>query len=261
MPETVRPRHVEAVSTLDGRTLSYTLRESRRARRPSLWMDPAAGLVVTVPVGSGADEATAFLRQHQRWVLRWIARLERRWWSGHDQDGRGMPGAESARRERPTRWPYGECLLYRGEPMTVRIIPGRAGKVERVGSELVVATRTPGIEGARRVLTRWMKAQALQTLMERTQLFSTMMGLSPARIYARALKRAWGRCWSSGSLSFNFHLIMAPSEVLDYVVVHELAHLSIRNHSPRFWSLVAVYHPEFKARRAWLRAHGPWLAL
>ena len=243
MPETVRPRHVEAVSTLDGRTLSYTLRESRRARRPSLWMDPAAGLVVTVPVGSGADEATAFLRQHQRWVVRWVTRLERRW------------------KNRATRWPYGECLLYRGEPMTVRIIPGRAGKVERIGSELVVATRTPGIDGARRVLMRWLKQHALQTLTERTEILGAMMGLVPKRIYVRALRSKWGSCWPGGSLSFSIHLIMAPPDVLDYVVVHELAHLKERNHSPRFWSLVAAYHPEFKARRAWLSAHGPWLAL
>ena len=235
--------HPSATATLGGRTLSYTLRESRRARRPSMWMDPAAGLVVTVPVGFDADEAAAFLMRHQRWVLRWIARLERRW------------------QGRPKRWPYGERLLYRGEPLTVRVIAGRAGKVELVGSEIVVATRSPGVDGARRVLTRWLKQHALQTLTERAEILGVMMGLVPKRVYVRALRSKWGSCWPGGSLSFSFHLIMAPPDVLDYVVVHELAHLKERNHSTRFWSLVAVYHPDYKMRRAWLRLHGPWLAV
>ncbi|HBH97044.1 MAG TPA: hypothetical protein DDX89_04545 [Candidatus Omnitrophica bacterium] len=206
-------------------------------------MDPAAGLVVTVPMGAHPEAVDAFLARHQRWILRWIDRLERRW--------HGIP----------KRWPYGEPLFYRGELLTVRIIPGRAGKVERVGSQLVVATRTPGIEGARRVLTRWLKTQAVQTLTERTEILGAMMGLAPTRIYVRALRRKWGSCWPGGSLSFSPHLIMAPPDVLDYVVVHELAHLKERNHSPRFWALVAAYHPELTLRRAWLRTHGPWLAL
>ena len=235
--------HPSATATLGGRTLDYTLRESRRARHPSLWMDPAAGLVVTVPKGATSDVAEDFLARHQRWVLRWMARLERRY-AG-----------------KPKRWPYGEQLFYQGEPLTVRIIPGRAGKVERLGAELIVATRTPSIDGARRVLMRWFKQQALHTLTERTEILGAMMGLTPTRIYVRALRSKWGSCWPGGSLSFSIHLIMAPPDVLDYVVVHELAHLSIRNHSSRFWSLVAAYHPEFKVRRAWLSTHGPWLAV
>jgi len=240
--EIAAPQYREAVAALGSRTLAYTLRESRRARHPSCWMDPAAGLVVTVPIGARPEAVEAFLARHQRWILRWMERLERRW--------QGLP----------KRWPYGEHLFYRGEPLTVRIIPGRAGTVQRVGSQLVVATRTPGIEGARRVLMRWLKAQAVQTLTERTEILGAMMGLAPKRIYVRALRRKWGSCWPGGSLSFSVHLIMAPPEVLDYVVVHELAHLKERNHSPRFWALVAAYHPELKVRRAWLRTHGPWLA-
>lgn len=214
-------------------------------------MDPAAGLVITVPMGARPEAVDTFLAQHQRWILRWIDRLEPRW--------QGPPSLCELRRGK--RWPYGECLLYRGEPLAVRIIPGRAGTVERVGSQLVVAIRTPGIEGARRVLARWLKAQAVETLTERTEILGAMMGLAPKRIYVRALRRAWGNCWPGGSLSLSVHLVMAPPEVLDYVIVHELAHLKERSHSPRFWALVAAYHPECQVRRAWLRTHGPWLAL
>ena len=233
-----------AAATLNGRVLAYTLRESARARRPNLWMDPAAGLVVTVPQGAPPDAVAEFLVRHQRWILRWVARLEHRW--------QGLP----------KRWPYGECLLYRGQPLAVRVIPGRAGRVELTGAQqVVVATRTPGIEGARQVLTRWLKQQALHTLTERAQALGAVMQLTPKRIYVRTLRRTWGSCWPGGALSFSYHLIMAPREVLEYVVVHELAHLTERNHSTRFWALVAAHHPEYQTRRAWLRTHGPWLAV
>ncbi len=237
-------QYPSAVAALDGRTLVYTLRESGRARHPNLWMDPAAGLVVTVPKGAAPDAAAKFLTQHQRWVLRWVARLERRW--------QGLP----------KRWPYGECVLYRGQPLAVRVIPGRAGTVDASDeNRLVVATRTPTIEGARRVLARWLRQEALRTLTERAHAVGAVMGLAPKRVYVRALRRTWGSCWPGGSLSFSYHLIMAPAEVLEYVVVHELAHLTERNHSPRFWALVVAHHPEYQARRAWLRTHGPWLAV
>ncbi|MBI4597024.1 MAG: M48 family metallopeptidase [Candidatus Omnitrophica bacterium] len=238
------PELTSATTTLGERQLTYTLRASSRARHPGLWMDPAAGLVVTAPRGFAPDDASAFLRRHQRWVLRWIARLERRW--------QGLP----------KRWPYGQSLLYRGQPLTVRVIGGRRGTVALIDDQhLVVATRTPSIDGARRVLSRWLKQQALQTLTERTEALASSMQLSPGRIYVRSLRRTWGRCWPSGSLSFSYHLIMAPREVLEYVVVHELAHLKERNHSRDFWALVAAHHPEYQQRCAWLRTHGPWLAV
>lgn len=233
-----------AVAALNGRTLIYTLRESARARRPNLWMDPSAGLVVTIPKGTASETAAQFLTRHQRWILRGIARVERRWL------------------DQPKRWPYGERLLYRGQPMAVRVIPARTGKVEITDAdEIIVATRTSGIEGARRVLTRWLKQQALDTLTARMQALAPAMGLAPRRVYVRTLRRTWGSCWPGGSLSFSYQLIMAPPEVLDYVVVHELAHLKERNHSPRFWALVATHHPDYHTRRAWLRTHGPWLAV
>lgn len=221
----------------------FTLRESARARHPNLWIDPAAGLVVTVPRGMTSEETTAFLARHQRWIEHWATRLERRW--------QGLP----------KRWPYGERLLYRGEWLAVRIVQGRAGRVDIDAEQIIVTVRTPGIEGARRVLTRWLKQQAAQALAERAEALGAVMGLAHKRIYVRRLRRAWGSCWPGGSLSFSYHLIMAPPEVLEYVVVHELAHLAERNHSPRFWALVARYHPEHQARRAWLRLHGPWLAV
>ncbi|HEX4519154.1 MAG TPA: YgjP-like metallopeptidase domain-containing protein [Gaiellaceae bacterium] len=82
------------------------------------------------------------------------------------------------------------------------------------------------------------------------------LGVSFARIEVRGQRTRWGSCSSRGTLSFNWRLVLAPYEVLDYVVVHELCHLREPNHSPRFWRLVAERRPDWHSQREWLRAHG-----
>jgi hypothetical protein len=217
----------------------YTIRHSARARRLGLRASPDAGLVVTVPRGSEEEQIRQFLRRHQRWILR-----QMEWLSG-------------IAATRPRRWPYGATLPYGGEEHRVLIRQGRKSGVMRTdGRELIVTMRQPGIEGARRILIRWLKEQAEQTLRQRTQVLGAGMGLQARRLYVRNLRRRWGSCWPGGSLSFNYRLIMAPPSVLDYVVVHELAHLREHNHSPRFWSLVAEHNHDYQEAKRWLRTGG-----
>ena len=85
------------------------------------------------------------------------------------------------------------------------------------------------------------------------------IGVSPARIQIRDQRSRWGSCSTRGTLSFNWRLVLAPFDVLDYVVVHELCHLREPNHSRRFWSLVEKRRPDWRAQRDWLHEHGPEL--
>jgi predicted metal-dependent hydrolase len=85
------------------------------------------------------------------------------------------------------------------------------------------------------------------------------MDVTYERIRIGDQRTRWGSCSSRGTLSFNWRLVLAPLEVLDYVVVHELAHLRVPNHSPRFWRLVEQRRPGWRAQRVWLREHGPEL--
>jgi predicted metal-dependent hydrolase len=82
------------------------------------------------------------------------------------------------------------------------------------------------------------------------------LGVSYGRIQVRDQRTRWGSCSPRGTLSFNWRLALAPLDVLDYVVVHELCHLREANHSPRFWRLVAERRPNWREQRAWLREHG-----
>ena len=85
------------------------------------------------------------------------------------------------------------------------------------------------------------------------------LGVEPKRIQIRDQRSRWGSCSTAGTLSFNWRLVLAPLEVLDYVVVHELCHLREANHSRRFWRLVEERRPHFRLHRAWLHEHGPEL--
>ncbi|TBR16985.1 M48 family peptidase [bacterium] len=91
---------------------------------------------------------------------------------------------------------------------------------------------------------------------ERCAHYAPLMGVSPGKVRVKDMRSLWGSCSYRGDLSFNARLLGAPPEVLDYVVVHELAHLRWRGHGRRFWDLVQKFCPEQKARRRWLRANG-----
>jgi predicted metal-dependent hydrolase len=86
-----------------------------------------------------------------------------------------------------------------------------------------------------------------------------VIGVEPARVQIRDQRSRWGSCSTRGTLSFNWRLVLAPFDVLDYVVVHELCHLREPNHSRRFWGLVEQRRPEWRAQRNWLHEHGPEL--
>jgi len=85
------------------------------------------------------------------------------------------------------------------------------------------------------------------------------IGVEPMRIQIRDQRSRWGSCSTRGTLSFNWRLVLAPFDVLDYVVVHELCHLREPNHSRRFWKLVEQRRPDWRAQRDWLHEHGPEL--
>ena len=86
------------------------------------------------------------------------------------------------------------------------------------------------------------------------------IGVEPARVQIRDQRSRWGSCSTRGTLSFNWRLVLAPFDVLDYVVVHELCHLREPNHSRRFWKLVEQRRPDWRAQRDWLHEHGPELS-
>ncbi len=101
--------------------------------------------------------------------------------------------------------------------------------------------------------------QALTVISERAAHFAPEIGVDYGRITIRSQKTRWGSCSSKGNLNFNCLLMLAPPEVLDYVVVHELCHRKEMNHSGKFWAEVEKVLPDYRARRKWLKENGSLL--
>ena len=101
-----------------------------------------------------------------------------------------------------------------------------------------------------------LRERAKSVLAQRTAYFARQVGVTYGRITVRDQKTRWGSCSQTGNLNFNFRLILAPSEVMDYVVVHELCHRRQMNHSAQFWQEVAQVLPDYRKRKAWLTENG-----
>lgn len=100
------------------------------------------------------------------------------------------------------------------------------------------------------------KKLAKKVFAEKCRSYSVQMGVTYGTISIREQKTRWGSCSAKGNLNFNWKLVLMPEEILDYVVVHELAHRIQMNHSPAFWAIVERFVPDYKARRQWLKVNG-----
>lgn len=110
-------------------------------------------------------------------------------------------------------------------------------------------------------LLLWYQNEAIAYLTARTKIYAQQLGHFPNSIRIKSYRSRWGSCSSIGDIQYNWRLIMAPQEVIDYVVVHELCHLIEHNHSIRFWQLVSRLDEEYQHHRQWLKLHGDKLDL
>jgi predicted metal-dependent hydrolase len=150
----------------------------------------------------------------------------------------------------------GDTVPYLGTTLRLVPQPGRT-RAHRRGDELLVPTgdeQEPALE-------RWYRRAARSEIAPRLDRACEQAGLSYTRLTIRAQRTRWASCSRSGAMSFNWRLLLAPSEVLDYVVWHEVCHLQVLDHSPRFWALLARWCPDYRQRSAWLRRHGQTLVL
>jgi predicted metal-dependent hydrolase len=120
---------------------------------------------------------------------------------------------------------------------------------------------TTARDSAAKVFELWYRQNARQILHERVKVYSQQHGFQYQSIRITSARTRWGSCSASRSLNFSWRLIMAPLEVVDYVVVHELVHTVVHNHSKRFWKKVERILPDYNERRKWLRKNGSHLMI
>jgi predicted metal-dependent hydrolase len=106
-----------------------------------------------------------------------------------------------------------------------------------------------------KTLAQWLESKAKQIFENRLYFWAVQIGVTFTGLKIKKLKSKWGSCSSKGSITLNQRLVHAPQEIIDYVIIHELCHCKYFNHSKQFWNLVAQFDPEFKAKKAWLKAN------
>tara|TARA_R110002049_G_scaffold149607_5_gene312635 strand:- start:104 stop:838 length:735 start_codon:yes stop_codon:yes gene_type:complete len=153
----------------------------------------------------------------------------------------------------------GESFLFLGKDYQLQLVD-----VDRPTSTIKTA-RTIEVHGRvknlskvaiRTALINWYKQQAELYLRSQTAFLTSQTGLSPRSITVKTYKARWGSCRVNGDIQYNWKLMLAPPEIIDYVIIHELCHLEQHNHSAAFWQLVHTHYPNFKLARSWLKNNG-----
>lgn len=158
----------------------------------------------------------------------------------------------------PRQYVDGEKFLYLGREIPLRIVPN--GKPALAMVRVFKLTK-PAQPRAESYFEAWYKKEARKVLTERVEFFARKHDFKPGKLRISSARTRWGSCSTKGTLSFTWRLVMAPMDVVDYVVVHELCHLNEMNHSKAFWSRVEGILPDYKRQRKWLKNNGAKLHL
>lgn len=168
--------------------------------------------------------------------------------------------AEALKRQPPARqYVDGETFLYLGQAYPLELVNDTRPVLTLSGERFRLAKTA--LPRAKEAFTAWYRLQAHQVLEERSHQLAARFKLRFERVHISSARTRWGSCSSNGTLSFTYRLVMAPLPVIDYVVIHELAHLVEKNHSRRFWERVATMMPDYAQKVKWLKENGHQLNL
>ena len=222
--------------------IPYNVRRSDRARRARIHVS-ADGVEVVVPRRLALREVEPFVREKGPWIERTLRRIR-----------------EAEAERPPARLEDGGDVPYLGERLTlaVNVEPARERPhVARDGATLRARVRESG--ALPDALERWYRREARREIEPRLDAATARAGTPYTKLSIRGQKTRWASCSSSGAMSFNWRLLLAPEEILDYVVEHEVAHLAIHDHSERFWALLGSRCPDYAEHERWLRRNGQTL--
>lgn len=153
-------------------------------------------------------------------------------------------------------------LLYRGEYRELVIRKNYAfvrPKIMEMEGKIIIYTAAEEKQAVEKALHDWYQSQAEKILKDRVEYYSRFIAEQAGTVRIKEQKSRWGSCSAKGNVNLNWRLLLAPQEVLDYVVVHELAHLKFMNHSRDFWNHVAEILPDYKQWDSWLKQNGAYL--
>lgn len=190
-------------------------------------------VVIRVPLQTSATNINDLIQKYQHWIDKKLAEIKSR---------KKDTGA----------------IYFLGEPYQLMLLEGDSPVIQVVADTIKVYAYSK--EGYQLKLINWYKEQVKNIVQPLIVKYQNLYALKPEKVKITKAKGRWGSCSSKGTISFSYRLMMLPPFVIEYIVVHELAHLKELNHSPRFWMLVASICPEYKMAEKWLKNHRYLLA-
>lgn len=233
MPE-MTPHEVDLL----GESVSYEVRRSNEATEPRIDVD-IQGVTVVLPPESSTDPE-ALLGDNAAWVVE----KKRKFDTYQEQ----VP-------ER--RFEEGEDFPFLGD--SHEVVVERRSNSDVVDGTFRLADHHVKQTSVKRALETLYRRKARKTFEDRADKYAAKMGVEYEKIEIRNQRTKWGSCSTTGTLGLNWRLMMAPPGVMDYVIIHELAHLRETNHTDAFWSLVSDYDPDYEQKASWLEANSTQL--
>ncbi len=220
--------------------INYTLRRSRKRRKTiSLNISEANEIIISAPYFTPVREINSFVHQKQDWIEKTIKKKSR---------------ASLSRREK--EFVTGEEYYYLGESYPLETF---CEPQEKQGlllwNQRFYLNAPEDKEIRKNYFVLWYKQKALEYISERVKFFQKQFNLLARGVRISSARQRWGSCSPENKLAFSFRLVMMPPEVIDYVIVHELMHIREKNHSSRFWKLVAAAMHDYKNHQRNLRKH------
>jgi predicted metal-dependent hydrolase len=217
--------------------LTFEVRRSERRKTVGITVDRDGSLLLHAPSTTGDDDLRDAVRDKEVWVYGKLAEKE-----------------ELLRAWRPKEYVSGESFSYLGRRHRLRLVDDRAAPALRLNQGRFELRRDAQDEAAAH-FARWYIGRGRDWLAARTSRFLNRFDINPGRVDVRDLGYRWGSC-GRRSLNFHWRVMTLPPRIVDYVIVHELAHVLEPRHGSEFWRLVGRVMPDFEARRAWLVEQG-----
>jgi predicted metal-dependent hydrolase len=233
------PTKGKSLRSEPGFDLSYELvRSAGRKRTLTLQVKEDGRIVLLVPERISRAEADGFFRKKEAWIREKL------------KERREAPFPPRGGKE----FRSGEEFLYHGEAYPLEIVE-TGSRQPLVLSRGRFVMRPDRQDKAREVFAGWYRERAREELTERVGHYAGRTGLMPTGLTISGASSRYGSCSAANRLSLSWRIIMAPYPVVDYVILHELAHIKEKNHSKRFWGFLESLLPEYRERRRWLREH------
>lgn len=224
--------------------IEYRVKRGKRKKTVAINVTPTAQVIVLTPYFITKGDISKIVKKKARWIL-------------EKQEFFRVLAALFPEKE----FVSGEQILYLGRKYRLKVkqvLRDCSSMPELMGRRMFVSVNQYLNSREKKkiikdAIVKWYFAKSEKIIKQRVNRYSKLIGVKPQEIKIKDQKKRWGSCSNNGILRFNWRVAIAPMSIIDYIVVHELCHLEVKNHSPDFWKLVSLALPDYQKRRDWLK--------